>query len=216
MKLVSVSLARSIWMVPFEEVNPLGLDLVPICNGIRSRYGFQKVPKIEEISQGAPNGLQFANGSMKTSEGSQIEITSFTIYRDGLVVDTRAKTSASDEFLTDALTFVAMNHRLHFSPEMIRELNYLSEVVVTAEVHLSEACDKVARFAEVLSATLGQHYAANSIRFGTPPGRQDGPNFTFEYRVGTPLELRRYFSQAPCPTDQHLGLLDQLERTMGP
>ena len=210
MRLVSVSIARSIWLVPFEEINPLGVDILPVLLAIRQRYGFQKWPKLEDLAQDAPNGFQFGSGSMKLPEGLQIEVAAFTIFKDGLVADTRHATTASDVFLNDVLLFLAEKHGLIYDSSMIREKNYVSEVVVSAEVNLSETCERMARFTKLLSTTLGESFAATSIRFGTSPtGAKGGISFTFEYRAGLPFDHKRYFSQAPCATDQHLKLLEE-------
>jgi hypothetical protein len=215
MRLVSVSIARSIWLVPFEEINPTGFDLIPLFLGIRQRYGFQKWPKLEDLSTGAPTGFQFGSGSMKLPDGTSIEIASFTIFKDGLVADTRHATTSSDIFLNDVLTFLAEKHRLIYEAAMVREKNYLSEVVVSAEVDLTQTCEKVSRFTSLLSTMLGEQFSATSFRFGTPPtGAKAGLSFTFEYRSGLPFDHKRYFSQAPCTTDQHVKLLNEFASIM--
>jgi len=49
MNLLSIRNARSIWLMQIEDMNPHGLDLIPVLVAIKSRYGFQKAPKPEDL-----------------------------------------------------------------------------------------------------------------------------------------------------------------------
>lgn len=214
MRVLSVGLARSIWLFPLEDLNPRGLDVIPALNSIRTRYGFQKAPKIEEVFQ-ETGGIQFLNGSFRLKDGTQIEIQSFTIYRDGLVAETRRDTATTDEFLAGLLELLTGKHAFERVP--VRQKDYLSELIVSTGLDLGRVCASLDGFADVLSSKAGAAFQTSSIRFSTSPGPTGVPlTFSFEYRTGTPFDQKRYFSQAPVDTAAHISLLEEFEKIASP
>ena len=217
MKLQANLLARSIWYFPTEDLNPRGLDLIPVLIGIRNRYQFQKYPSKPDELTGAPDGIQFTRGVFRLGDGQGISIGSLKIYTDGLVADTSHSTTASDEFLEDLLTFLAEAHSLAFSPDMIRKKDHRSELAVTSEIDLETINGKFKEFARLLAdSTPGSPmYTATGIRFETDPAfPNQQARFSFERRDGHPFEHKRYFSSALMGTDEHWRLLEIFEQLM--
>jgi hypothetical protein len=216
MKLLNRSLARALWFFPTEDLNPNGLDIVPVVAGVQSRYRFEMHPSKPEDISPAPNGIQFGKGTFRLSDGQQIEIVNFTIYNDGLVADTKHSTQATEDFLEDVLSFVTANFRLTFKPEMIHTKAYLSDVVVTTDADLDNVSEKLQRFAALLSDASGRiQFRTASVKLVPDPLNPGIPTqFTFERRGGTPFGQKRYFSEAPLRSERHMEILEAWENIM--
>lgn len=210
LKLLSVRHARSIWLVPIEDLNPRGLDLMPMLDAVRGRYGFQRSPRLEDLSRSVQQGLHFHHGAFKR-QNRQIEVTSFSVYNDGFVAETRDSTDSTDEFLGDLLMFLSQKYGLLFDGSMLREKNYLSALIVTTELELNRTCDRVAKFLPSLSELAGADFQISAIRCTAGPS---GKSFTFEYEVGMAFEQKRFYSEAPVSTETHLNLLREFESVM--
>jgi hypothetical protein len=215
MKLLNVALARSVWLFNTEDMNPRGMDLVPILAGIQARYKFQRHPtKIEEVYP-TDGGIKFGSGSFK-SEDCQILVQALTVFNDGLVAETRHSTVVTDAFLVDLLGFITRAYGLAFDPAMVLSKGYFSELMVTTDANLAALTDKFERLANLLSAEEPpRSFKASGIRFGTDPAEGGIPTqFIFERRVGIAYGQKRYFSQAPFSTARHLQILEALEELL--
>ena len=216
MKLLNVSCARSIWLFPVEDLNPDGLDLVPIMLAVRTRYRFSKSPgRPDEVS--LPDGIRFGGGSFALEDGRQVEVSALKLYQDGLVAETRHSTEATDCFLANLLDFVCKNHGLRFEGDMAQTKSYLSELIVSSGIELDRLNEKLSRFATFLSTLEGASpdYRASAVSFSTDPQNPNSAQrFRFERRAGSRFAENRYFSQAALRTDDHVAAIEEWERLL--
>ncbi len=216
MKLLNVSCARSIWLFPVEDLNPNGLDLVPIVMAVRTRFRFSKSPgRPDEVS--LSDGIRFGGGSFALEDGRQVEVSALKMFQDGLVAETRHSTEATDYFIATLLDFVCKNHGLRFEGEMPQTKRYTSELIISSEIELDRLSEKLSRFAAFLSTLEGANvnYRASAVSFTTDPQSPDSAqHFRFERRTGSRFAEKRYFSQAALRTDDHLAAIEEWERLL--
>ena len=215
MKLLSVSTARSLWFVQVDDLNPRGLDLLPILAAIQARYRFQVYPTKPEDIYTPSDGIKFSKGSFRLDDGQQVEIAKATLYNDGILADTRHSTTVADLFINDLLTFLSQSCRLTFEPQMVQRKVYLSELVVSTDADLETLNKGFCEFSALLADANGEgrEFKAISVKFGTDPASPGiALQFSFERRALRPFNENRYFSTAPVGTDKHLELLYAWER----
>ena len=216
MNLLSVSRARALWFIHMGDLNPRGLDMVPILSTIRSHYRFQISPSKPEDIYSAQNGIEFARGSFGADGGKAIEIESLKIYRDGILVDTRHSTKLSDAVLDDLVGLLVQRHAVSFEPAMVRRKAYLSEVVVSTSHVMDGLNENLRQFSALLADEVAENreFQPVAIRFGTDPAKGSELLFSFERQVAVSFQEDRYFSSAPLTTHKHLKVLDAWERIL--
>ncbi len=214
MHLINVSVARSVWLFPTEDMNPRGLDIRPLLGALQQRYVFQKSPSSVEDFSGS-GGLEFGAGGFGFKD-ELIAITALKIFSDGLIAETKHSTAASDAVLQDAITFAVERFGWSFDDAMVNRKAYFSEIVVKANVDISGAGAKLQKIADLLSGrSPAKPFVPVGLRFGVDPASPGGmqvPLFVIERRVNVPFEENRYFSQAPATTERHLHLLEEVEK----
>ena len=124
MKLVQIKLARSIWLFDIRDLNPKGKDLVAeLVEWIEGKYSFAVAPDPDnpmgeaasaksaappqQPAPHGPGGMTFQRGRFQAQEEIFVEISSLTIYDDGVVVDTTSSTEDGDRFADDLLGHAA-------------------------------------------------------------------------------------------------------------
>ena len=86
MKILTQANARTLWYVPTDDLNPNGLDLIPIYAAVQAKYKFRVFPSKPEDLQPAAGGVVFGRGSFHLSDSQVVEIVRFEIMSDGLVL----------------------------------------------------------------------------------------------------------------------------------
>ena len=218
MKLLSVKLARSIWLVNIVDLNPRGLSLFGLITPIVNKYKFQIYPtKPEELIGKDVIEIKFNGGSFQKDTQHNIAVD-LTIFNDGLVVDTRSSTKDSDAFLNDFLNYVSKEFSLTPYLEVLRSKIYVSEVWVQTDKLLNSLNSKLDSFAKRITSLTEGHshhpiaYETSGIIFWTDPVVTNPPTpFRFERVIDRPFAENRYYSAAPLQTDVHLEMLDELE-----
>jgi hypothetical protein len=200
------------------SLNPHGLDLLPVAVAINDRYKFQKYPKPEDLRLVSnPNSLQFSGGTFRTDPGEWI-IIRLEIYNDGIVAETRSNTKYTDAFLNDLMVFLTKSFRLRFEGSMVRESNYLSQVVVSSADFVKLADPKMDSYAKYLTSKF--RYSGTStvtgMHFGPDPATTGGKSYglRLERKAATPFSENAYFSEAPLTTDTHIEALEKLEEIL--
>ena len=214
MKILTQANARALWYVPTEDINPNGLDLVPVYAALQGRYKFRVFPTRLEDLHPEKGGVVFGRGSFGLGDGQAVEIVRFEIFSDGLMLDTRHSTGMSDRILGDILAFASQSHRLTFDPTMVRKKAYVSEVVAGTNYNLESLSPKFKAFGSLLTEICGEGFQLqlDQIRFGTDLAQTPVPTrFRFERRDGVGFSDNRYFSLAATTTEKHQQLLDALE-----
>jgi hypothetical protein len=224
MKLIHVKQARSVWLFDISDLNPKGEDFAEeLVNWIRDSYSFVVTPDFRDVvaKAGAGNavGLIFKNGRFQTAEGSFIEITSLAIHNDGIVVDTTSSTQEANRFIADLLSNAAKEFGLAYDPQVVRKRLYVSTLIVKSEMALSAIHPGLAEFAERISANLRNGPAPSfqlaGLAFWTEPNDSGvHKTFTLMPQAGKSFSEHRYYSEAPLQTEDHLRLLEDLERVL--
>jgi hypothetical protein len=216
MKLLSVKQARSIWFVPFVDLNPRGLNLHTLIRPIVEKYKFVIIPtKSEELD--LSKGVKFEGGSFQKDLKEEISVN-FTVFNDGIVTDTRSSTEHSDAFLEQFFNWMTEDFGLTPFKEVLRSKVYLSELWVKTDKSLNYLNPKLEKFAKRLTSLIVGHehhpikFETSGIYFWTNPTITNPPGpFRFERAGDFPFDENRYYSTAPLQTDIHLEMLDELE-----
>jgi len=214
MELLSINVARSIWLLPVNDLNPRGKSLFPILAPLVQKYNFLKFPQGPELT-GSPTSFKFDDGLYTTVQGVPLRV-GLTVYADGFVADTRSSTADTDAFLHDVLTWLSDTFGLRPYHEILRRRGYLSEAYVRFPASLNEVNPAFGDFRTMLAghSILGSDvpYHVTGITFGQDPARGGGaPSFRLERAETAHFEEGRYFSTAQLQTEIHLHLLDILE-----
>lgn len=220
MKLVAIKQARSIWLANVVDLNPRGIDLMPLIAPIVRKYDFKLYPnKPEELFGKDVREIKFSGGSFQQDIKKQPINIDLTIYNDGFVVDTRSSTKDSDAFLSDLLTWVSTEFNLVPYQEVLRSQIYLSELWVQMHKNMNSLNPKLKIFAEKITSLTKSHihhniaFETSGIIFWTDPTMINPPNpFRLERIIDRPFSENRYYSAAPLQTEVHLELLDELEK----
>jgi len=211
MELLSVIKARSIWLFDGNDLNPRGKRIHPELLGwLKDTYRFSRVPSsIDDLDE--TKALAFINGSFQISPENIISVD-LKVYNDGVVVDTRSSTKASDEFIDEMLTSMINQFDLAHSPEIIRKRLYLSELNVRCKGSLPSLNPKLKPFADKISRLVNAEVELCSIGFW--PGQKTTAPFSpfrFERKLNAEFSENRYYAAAPLQTDDHFELLNELE-----
>jgi len=215
MKLLSINLARTIWLAPLLDFNPRGIRLDKILFPfLIETYKFKKYPSLTEHLDPS-KGAVFEEGEFLTNEKSYPIGINLTIYPDGFVVDTRSSTENSEAFLEDAFSKFSEIFKIPLYQSIIREKLYVSEVYVSTDKSLEILNPKLKQISEYLSQNVekGQSFfQLGGVSFWPDQIAKTNPrSFIFERCLNTPFSENRYFSAAALPTEKHLELLDMLE-----
>lgn len=216
MTILNVRLARAIWLVDSRDLNPHGIDMLPILEAVKGRYSFKVSPtKMEDANENDPKGIVFMNGSFLTGSGRHT-IVKATIYGDGIVVDSALSTDFCEAFLSDVLGFLASQFGLTYRPDMVHTRLYVSELIVHTDKNLDGLFGRLAAFTEKLRLNTGRNFQPAGFGFSIDPGKTTArPSaFRFEREVGKPFSHNRYYSSAPTRTSQHEELLREIENLL--
>lgn len=210
MKLLSVNLARSIWICNIWDFNPKGKNLYPAMTWLVNSYKFKKFPSETSVFD-YTNGVKFEDGEFKSSEREEI-LVNFTLYNTGFVVDTRSSTKDSDAFLIKILTQLFENFDLPHYDQTIKRRLYVSQLYVTTDKPLELINPKLKEISKYLLDNISYPFEVIGIYFGSDPTLITNLSpFTFERALNVPFSDKRYYSSASLQTDQHIELLEKLE-----
>lgn len=212
MKLLSVGLARSIWLCPIFELNPRGKSLYPVIPLLVDSYKFKKFPSQTDIPD-YTKGIKFEDGEFRNDQGNIILLT-FTVHNDGFVVDTRSSTKDSDAFLVEILTRFSKDFDLPNYEQIIRKKVYLSNLYISTDKSLEILNPRLKEISKYLSDNFSSHpFEAGGISFW-PDQPTNLAKFIFERVVNDPFAGKKYYSSAGLQTEKHLELLDKLENIL--
>ncbi len=224
MKLLSVSRARSIWVMRFEDLNRHGKSIIPLISAVAQKYNFIEYTKLENLAhlQEQGMGLSFLKGTFINSAQIPVAVD-LMVYNDAVFADTHSSTADSDAFLTDLLEWMTVQFDLSPYAESIRSRLYLSELWVQSSKSLNTLNPRLVGFVDKLNSVIPAYYnrrptfETTGITIGcdrTSSNSMFGP-FKFERAEISPFEENRYYSIASIPTDDHILLLDELEQILG-
>jgi len=208
-KLLSVALARAIWFMDVNELNPGGKDifahLFPV---LLEEYKFKTFPRPGEDFK---DGMKLTGGEFIKDDGTVIALN-VTIYTDGIAADTYSSTMDSEAFLSEALDDL---HGLGFAfaSDMVRRKGYVSQINVRCSRPLRALNPRLSEFANRISTAVGgTSFNMAAIELWPDQSLVNKPaNFSFQKKIGDPPDSDRYWSQAGVQTETHLALLEEFE-----
>lgn len=215
MKLLSVPLARVVWSMNIDEINPRGknvhLDLVPRLVDL---FSFETYPRQgEDFSK---EGMKFTGGTFKNASGDSLMV-GFTVWTDGISVDTFSSTMACEEFM-ETVKELLPTLGYECDPGMVKRKAYNSQLYVSMSKQLTMLDPRLNEFANRITSLVGNatgnqaNFGLSAIEFWPDQTQNYKPaNFSLQKRTGDPLSGNRYWSQAPLPTDKHLQILEEFE-----
>ncbi len=214
MEILSVNLARAIWLGPVLDFNPKGLNLYPILfPPLVATYGFTKFPSVTEPVD-LTKGVTFEGGQFEVGEERPIVIR-FTIYNDGFIADSASSTTYSDAFLVDVFNLFSQLYNIPDYRTVITRRVYLSHIYCRPAKPLSFVNPKLMPISSYLSEHVEQHsfsFDIGGIEFWSDQVvKLPSAPFKLERALGVPFSENRYFSVAPLPTEKHIKLLHMLE-----
>lgn len=216
MKLLSINLARSIWLGRMSDFNPSGIRLDRILYPfLVDTYKFKQYPSANEIED-PDKGAEFGEGEFVIDENQPIALN-LTIHRDGIVVDTRSSTNHSDAFLENAFSFFSDTFKGPTFQSIIKKKLYFSQVYVSTDIVIELLNPKLKQISDYLTQHVekNKNFQMGGISFWANQKETGNPSpFTFERTVNTPFSENRYYSAAPLQTEKHLELLDKFENIL--
>lgn len=219
MRLLSISVARSIWFFHLGDLNPRGKAVDKnLLLEIGKKYSFAIVPDVKQIVEARQKNtpLDFTNGVFKSPTGEVIDIK-LSLYRDALFADTRSSTTDSDAFLTDMLETLASEFGLvDYKTLPIRKL-YVSELFVALDKPLNLVNPKFSQFAASLQKKIKTPFKNISFELGSigfwidPDVKHHHVQFRLERQAEVGFAEGRFYAMAPLETEEHLKALTELE-----
>lgn len=215
MKLVSIQSARTVWLVPLNQINPRGRNILPLVIALIERYKFEKRPDAKSLTE-VPTKIHFEVGSFVGADGYPIYV-SLSVHDDGLVVETRSSTLDAERFLQDMFLWLAQDYQLPAASELSIRRRYMSEVIVQLDRPINVFNEKFAGFALSLESGLGENQSKPmslvNLSFATDPGETNQQQtLRIERAGGTPFYENKFYSAAPIHTHEHLRLLERFEK----
>lgn len=218
MRLSSVEVARSAWVLDPAELNPHGKRLFPdITSALIQTFEFCDFPKtFAEIVDASTNNkpLIFKNGRFTTKRGEQI-VGDLELHNIGIAAITTTSTSDSTDFLAQVAE-LGVEQGLTFDTSMIRYRIYVSQIIAYAERDLGNF-GKLNEFIALLQG-LPVDGKIDKKHFFSMAFRQEGSTgnaFVIERRINTPFSENKWYSVAPCETQKHIELLNKFEEAVG-
>jgi hypothetical protein len=223
MRIIVFESCRVTALFPFEEIIPLGgASDLDITEKIQSKYDFVKGPSLttDDVSK---NGYRFETGKF-VHESKPARIADFSVFRDGIVINA-ARTEAAEAFLDDVTAY--MQKEFSFREFMTAPRRYFqSQIVVEFDVSIA----KIIRSFESIAATISEplteiygtdipmqfgrfDFSADRTRLSLPSPATVHP-FIVERRVGIPFEKERYFCSAPLRSNDHIRVLEKIEKIL--
>src|SRR5216684_3592929 len=110
MKLLGTTLARAIWVIDMQQLNPNGRSLMDLFQAMGKRYRFSKFPQ-HLLDYNEEKALAFLSGTFLKSPTEDVRV-GLTIYTNGITGDSISSTENSEAFLQDMAQWAATEHNL--------------------------------------------------------------------------------------------------------
>jgi hypothetical protein len=219
MKIVTVDIARTTWLFPLAEFNPIGRSMTQALIDLKERYKFKKAPTHSLDFDPEKKGLIFSEGEFVNRDGVAV-LAKLSLFSDGAVSDTWSSTRDSEDLLKDAMRWIKAQHGFSLPAERSAKTLYLSALTVLAENFQIPGKAKFDALAEMMSARLAEAgrpnkgYIVNGFNLVSAEWDKQGApvEYRFEIRNSSHPGENRYYASAPLPTDIHFALLQEQER----
>jgi hypothetical protein len=216
-KLISSTYGRASQRFLLDEVRPQHVSYLPdtIELAVR-RYGFLKH---SDLSAAAEKGIKFEHGRLDVVDGNPIAIESIDVFSDGIICLCHS-TDDADLVLNDFLKWGVESLNMRPPQTKIRR-DYASWLVVDFEGGLEPLLAKYTELHQLIRESYERTYETKidfelqRLAFSNDPlkGQYVNVGYSIDRRINAPYELNRFFCVAPLRTEDHLKLLQQIERT---
>ncbi|HTY22539.1 MAG TPA: hypothetical protein VMC85_05380 [Desulfomonilaceae bacterium] len=221
MQLISVDIAKAIWLFPLTEMNPTGRSLTQIFADIRKRYSFQKAPSHSLDYDSETKGLIFSEGEFINQKGEPI-LVKLSLFSDGAVAETWSSTTDSEGFLRDVMGWIHSEHGISLPPDRTPRIFYLSHLTVSMSHKHGAVFSKLQQLSELLGQKLTASGRSNkgfvaggfSLWAANWDENVAPAAYRFEIKAGSKPGENRYFSAAPLPTEAHMEMLKEQEQLL--
>ena len=215
MKLIASDTGQVFQRFEPDEVRPEREIFIPQLFALaRERYGFLGA---SDPAAAKDAGAKFRDGCLAIA-GRQIAVAALEIYTDGVIVRCR-DTNDADVVLDDAIEWLIKTFGVR-RPQTTFQRNYQSHLVVEFDgrsaIHRFEMVAKIMGAAfNAAHPLLKGEFDVQRLAFAidpalVPPHTTTG--FIFERRGQALYSLNRYFCMAPLRTEDHVRLLEEIEK----
>ncbi len=220
MKVLGTTLARAIWVIDMQQLNPTGRSLLDLFHAIAKRYRFSRFPQ-HLLDYNKDSALEFNSGTFLKSPTEDFRV-GLTIYTNGITGDSLSSTDESEAFLQDMAQWAVKEHNVPFDQNSILRKSYLSQLEVKFEGELPLANPKLkflpSRIAEQAVQLDGKPvpYAFGGITAWPENVGKEGAlqPFRLERKYGVPFADNAYFSLATLRTQDHIATLREIEAAL--
>jgi hypothetical protein len=184
------------------------------------QYGFIGTPTAGEIAAAEPaKGIIFRNGKLETSD-RLIPVDLFQLFPNGLSVVTHSNTTDSDLVLDHITDWGKLTFKLEIEP-LKKGIGHSSSLEVRLQRPLPALFPVLSEISAAITKGLDDWweikpaYELININFLHDKSKypQFGPTaFRLDRRDNVPYEQEVYYSEAPMSTDNHIAVLERLER----
>jgi hypothetical protein len=212
MELVAIESGRVIFLT--QLTRPAGQLYMPeAAYKLQQKYLFAKSPALEEL---AKQVITFGVGKF-----SDIQIEELSIYPDGIIVSSKSNTNKLDAFIDDLFSWCKDEFGLSQSIIAKPTRWYESTLIVKSSRDLPMAARPANPIADVVNKTWKKMNPEGEFKFvafrldcdpGLFTGRRGPMAFSVERRVHIPFSENIFYSTSPFRTDDHLELLEAVER----
>jgi len=218
MKLLRTSLARAIWMIDSEIIAPEGRSFWEFYQAMAKRYHFAKFPQ-HLMDFNSNNALEFTAGTFVKSKKMHLRV-GLAIYNNAIVADALSSTDDANQFLADISQWAAKEFDILLDSGLVRK-TYLSQVDVKFDSLANVANPKLDFVVDRLNSEVVP-FGGKKVPFGlggltfwtedihTPQGQ----TFKLEHKHETEFTEHIYYSVAPLQTQQHITLLEDIEKAL--
>jgi hypothetical protein len=209
--------------VSLDEVSPPSSPpLMTIISGIQNRFSFAIAPAVGNVGTSAP--LVFQVGKI-VYDDQEFALHQLHVLPDGDMV-LAANTDQAKLALELLIEYLNGQFGYRMEGPSARRY-YVSGLVVEFERPIIEMISRLGSIREIITQ-LSTHGPFELLRLSFSQGTNGMPSapflnpldalaktdFLIERRVGVPFSDNRFYCTAPCETERHIEILQEIERTL--
>jgi hypothetical protein len=219
LKLIATDTGRILQLIVMEEIRPSsGLYLPYLFDKLVERYAFVARPL--NIPDAVANGAKFNHGRLQTHNRTVI-VSEIGVYHDGIIVDS-LNTDDAEFIMQDLLEWARTTFA--FRPILtVIPRRFTSSVTVQFDEPIEPKLRGLSAITKYMAAAFKESYgddidvsllriALNADPLTVPPLRNT--QFLIERRIQRPYSENRYHCIAPLRTEDHIALLENIERAL--
>jgi hypothetical protein len=207
------------WLGSLNDLNPHGKANPGFRADLKERYQFQVIPNSLYEAIKTTQLASFEAGVYTTKRKEQISM-SVSLATGGIIADCRSSTADADEFLEDLLVWACEKYGLEDYRSILRSKVYISTIHCSLNKPLDSLNPKLSAFAALVAKRVpgfeNMNFETGVVHIWPNMAVTPRPAtpFRIERQEGTKPEDKRFFSQAPVPTDAHLELISAFEELL--